>query len=247
MSVCGDVRSPSSGSGTPGLLAPGSHLSTDNLSEAGKFFVLVVLYFKIIIFRIRIIIINDLWLESLFCHATQLLYLNAQHGWEEIHRTWVKIYDHIKQTLQKVMIEFHQRSQHQNLKHLQTSKKNVKHIQYDWHLYIVKHAIISWGHNCMLPCKNIFKRHFVIQHKLCSIGTRGMLWIHKMMVLKTSIRFVQCFWSHFSVLLLSTQLSVINVRNSFPRLFFVWPREKINPRKLESKVICLKSRPFSGI
>eukprot|EP00094_Tigriopus_californicus_P013196 TCALIF_12762-PA protein Name:"Protein of unknown function" AED:0.15 eAED:0.17 QI:0/0/0/0.5/1/1/2/0/68 len=31
-----DVRSPSSGGGTPGLLPPSSHLSGDNMSEAGK-------------------------------------------------------------------------------------------------------------------------------------------------------------------------------------------------------------------
>ena len=35
---CGpdEARSPSSGGGTPGLMPPGSHLSTDNISEAGK-------------------------------------------------------------------------------------------------------------------------------------------------------------------------------------------------------------------
>ncbi len=31
-----DARSPSSGGGTPGLMPPGSHLSGDNCSEAGK-------------------------------------------------------------------------------------------------------------------------------------------------------------------------------------------------------------------
>jgi len=31
-----DARSPSSGGGTPGLMQPGSHLSGDNISEAGK-------------------------------------------------------------------------------------------------------------------------------------------------------------------------------------------------------------------
>ena len=31
-----EARSPSSGGGTPGLLQPGSHISGDNISEAGK-------------------------------------------------------------------------------------------------------------------------------------------------------------------------------------------------------------------
>ena len=36
MSNDADARSPSSGGGTPGLMPPGSHLSGDNLSEAGR-------------------------------------------------------------------------------------------------------------------------------------------------------------------------------------------------------------------
>ena len=44
-----DARSPSSGGGTPGLMPPGSHLSGDNISEAGRTTMITLFQFYFII------------------------------------------------------------------------------------------------------------------------------------------------------------------------------------------------------